>query len=88
MEKTGEIYNLGSGQGTKLADALDYLVSLARCSVEIQVDPTRIRPVDLPFLIADATKLRTQTGWEPRYTIKQTLTDMLDSFRAMMTQKA
>ena len=82
--KAGEIYNLGSGRGTKLADALDYLMTLARCSIEIQVDPARIRPVDLPLLIADASKLRSQTGWEPRYTIEQTLTDMLDTSRATL----
>ena len=77
----GEIYNLGSGRGTKIADALDHLVTLARCPVQVQVDPARIRPVDLPLLVADVTKLRAQTGWEPEYSIEQTLGDMLDGFR-------
>src|SRR4051794_13189569 len=35
----GEIYNLGTGQGTRLADALATLTTLARVPVEVHVDP-------------------------------------------------
>ena len=40
----GEIYNLGSGVGTKLADALATLTGLARVPIEVYVDPARVRP--------------------------------------------
>ena len=78
----GEIYNLGSGRGTKIADALEHLRSLASRPVAVRVDPARVRPVDLPLLVADAGKLRAATGWEPGYSIEQTLADMLESRRA------
>ncbi|HZW33029.1 MAG TPA: GDP-mannose 4,6-dehydratase [Isosphaeraceae bacterium] len=77
----GEVYNLGSGRGTKIADALEQLRSLVRAPVAVRVDPARVRPVDLPLLIADASKLRAATGWEPSLTIEQTLADMLESCR-------
>jgi GDP-4-dehydro-6-deoxy-D-mannose reductase len=77
----GEIYNLGSGQGTRIADALEQLCTLAARPVAVRVDPARVRPVDLPFLVADATKLRTATGWEPAIRIEQTLADMLTCCR-------
>jgi GDP-4-dehydro-6-deoxy-D-mannose reductase len=77
----GEIYNLGSGRGTRLADALDFLRSKASTPVEVFVDPARVRPVDQPLLVADASKLRAATGWEPAFTIEQTLVDMLDYWR-------
>ena len=77
----GEVYNLGSGRGTRIADALEALRSLARAAVEIHVDPARVRPVDQPLLVADASKLRAATGWEPRFSISQTLADMLDYWR-------
>jgi GDP-4-dehydro-6-deoxy-D-mannose reductase len=73
----GEIYNLGSGRGVKLADALAILRDRAGVPVEIYVDPARVRPVDQPLLVADATKLRQATGWEPSFTIERTLDDML-----------
>jgi GDP-4-dehydro-6-deoxy-D-mannose reductase len=75
--RPGEIYNLGSGRGTKVASALEYLRSLATAPIPMRVDPALVRPVDQPLLIADASKLRAAVGWEPRYTIEQTLSDML-----------
>jgi GDP-4-dehydro-6-deoxy-D-mannose reductase len=77
----GEVYNLGSGRGTKIADALEQLRLQARTPVPVRVDPGRVRPVDQPFLVADASKLRAAAGWEPQYTIEQTLADMLESAR-------
>jgi GDP-4-dehydro-6-deoxy-D-mannose reductase len=74
----GEIYNLGSGRGTRIAEALDHLRSLAARPIAVRVDPARVRPVDLPLLVADASKLRAATGWEPGYSIEQTLADMLE----------
>ncbi|HEY2157226.1 MAG TPA: GDP-mannose 4,6-dehydratase [Isosphaeraceae bacterium] len=80
----GEIYNLGSGRGTRLSDALAFLRSKATVPIEVFVDPARVRPVDQPLLVADASKLRAATGWEPAFTIEQTLGDMLDAWRATL----
>jgi GDP-4-dehydro-6-deoxy-D-mannose reductase len=77
----GEVYNLGSGRGTRLADALDALTALAQTPITVFVDPARVRPVDQPLLVADPSKLKTATGWEPRYPIAQTLADMLQYWR-------
>ncbi len=49
--------------------------------MEVRVDPSRMRPVDQPRLLADAGKLRAATGWEPRFTTEQTLADTLDYWR-------
>jgi GDP-4-dehydro-6-deoxy-D-mannose reductase len=83
----GEIYNLGRGEGTKIADALEYLRSQAQREVPVRVDSARVRPVDQPLLIADSSKLRSSVGWEPCYTIEQTLTDMLEFYRNMITTR-
>lgn len=80
----GEIYNLGTGYGTRIADALETLRSLARVPIEVHVDPARVRPVDQPLLVADASKLRAATGWAPAFTMEQTLADMLDYWRAVL----
>ena len=79
--RAGEIYNLGSGQGLKLADALHRLTELATRPIEVRVDPARVRPVDLPLLVADPSKLKAEVGWTPIYSIDQTLKDMLATFR-------
>jgi GDP-4-dehydro-6-deoxy-D-mannose reductase len=85
--EAGEIYNLGSGRGTRLADALATLTSLARVPIEVHVDPARVRPVDLPLLVADPSKLRAATGWEPRISIEQTLGDMLQDWRDTLARE-
>jgi GDP-4-dehydro-6-deoxy-D-mannose reductase len=85
--RSGEIYNLGSGRGTKIADALEHLRSVASRPVAVRVDPARVRPVDLPFLVADSSKLRAATGWEPGYSIEQTLADMLEGSRGVLSRQ-
>jgi GDP-4-dehydro-6-deoxy-D-mannose reductase len=77
----GEVYNLGSGRGTRLADALETLTTQAQTPITVFVDPARVRPVDQPLLVADPSKLRAATGWEPRFPIAQTLADMLQYWR-------
>jgi GDP-4-dehydro-6-deoxy-D-mannose reductase len=81
----GEIYNLGTGRGTKIANALEHLRSLAKTPISVRVDSARVRSVDQPLLVADASKLRAATGWEPYYTIEQTLADMLEFCRRSLS---
>jgi GDP-4-dehydro-6-deoxy-D-mannose reductase len=83
----GEVYNLGSGLGSKVADALEYLRLLAKAPVPIRINPARVRPVDQPLLIADVSKVRTTTGWKPSYTMTQTLTDMLNLCRKELSRQ-
>lgn len=82
--RPGEVYNIGTGRDVPLSAMLATLCRLARRPVEVVVDPDRVRPVDQPLLLADASKLRLDTGWEPRYTLDQTLADMLDAWRAAL----
>jgi GDP-4-dehydro-6-deoxy-D-mannose reductase len=77
----GEIYNIGTGRCVKLGEMLDILRSLATVPIPVRTDPARLRSVDQPLLLADASKLRAATGWQPAYTIEQTLSDMLASAR-------
>jgi GDP-4-dehydro-6-deoxy-D-mannose reductase len=86
--QSGEIYNLGSGQGVRIADALDQLRSLANRPVPVRVEAGRIRSVDQPLLVADSGKLLAATGWRPQYQIQQTLADMLAFYRKAIAAPA
>jgi GDP-4-dehydro-6-deoxy-D-mannose reductase len=77
----GEVYNLCTGVDLAVQTLADLLVGLARRPVELVTDPALLRPVDLPVLRGDATKLRTATGWAPRIPIEQTVADLLDDMR-------
>ena len=54
------------------------MCELAGIDVEVKIDPERLRPADTPELRGDASKLRRDTGWEPKYEIEDTLGALLD----------
>lgn len=77
----GEVYNIGSGRAYAIKEVLSILLSLSRVQVRVEVDPSRLRPSDVPILLADASKFRKLTGWEPKIPFEQTLRDLLDYWR-------
>jgi GDP-4-dehydro-6-deoxy-D-mannose reductase len=77
----GEAYNVCSGRPVELTTLLDILVSNSRVKITIKQSQQRMRPADIPFLLGDNSKLKACTGWEPRYAVEQTLSELLDYWR-------
>jgi len=77
----GEVYNIGSGRSYEIKYILDMLLSFSDKKITIETDPSLMRPVDVPDLVCDNTKLRKATGWEPKIPIEQTLRETLDYWR-------
>lgn len=82
MEKgqVGEVYNIGSGQGLSIQSMLDALVALASKPISIEVDPAKLRPLDVASIIADTSKI-TALGWQPTYTVSETLQRVVSYWR-------
>lgn len=78
----GETYNVGRGKAIAIQEILDMIVSLSKADIKVEVDPAKIRPVDVPIIEADTTKLREITGWEPKIELIQTIEETLDYWRA------
>jgi GDP-4-dehydro-6-deoxy-D-mannose reductase len=83
--KPGDVYNVATGKGYKVREMLDILLSFSTVKIETRQDPKRMRPSDVELLLGDATKLRQETGWEPKYKFEQTMRDLLDYWRARTT---
>jgi len=81
----GEVYNVASGVGHRVGDLLDRLLAHATIAIEARLDTARMRPSDIPVLIGDASRLREATGWEPLYSMDQSLLDTLDYWRAVLS---
>ena len=79
--KAGETYNVGSGHAVSIQDVLDLIISQSSAEVEVKVDPNKIRPVDVPIIEADTTKLREATGWERKIPLEQTIRETMDYWR-------
>ena len=86
--KPGEVYNIATGNGIKIREMLERLISLGKVEVKIEVDPERLRPSDVEILIGDASKFKADTGWEPRIPFEQTLNDLLDFWRKTLSRQA
>lgn|GEM_PF-3480 len=85
--RPGVIYNVCSGKAPALGEALRKLVSLSSVKVRVEVDPTKIRKTDIPYLTGTNAKLRRETGWAPRYPLDGTLTDLLEDWRARIQKE-
>ncbi|MDA8295052.1 MAG: GDP-mannose 4,6-dehydratase [Actinomycetota bacterium] len=80
----GEAYNVASGRTVTIAEVLDELVGLAKCPIEVVQDPALVRPVEVPVLSGDATRLAERTGWRAEIPLGQTLGDVLEHWRLQL----
>jgi UDP-glucose 4-epimerase len=72
--RAGEVYNLGSSQGLTNRQVLDCLAPLAaEAGYPVRINVLPSRPFDVPANVLNCTKLRTETGWQPRLTFAQAL---------------
>ena len=78
----GEVYNVCSGADLAVQDLADRLVAQARVPLRLEVDPSLLRPVELPVLRGSHDRLTAATGWEPEIPIDRTLRDLLEDWRA------
>ncbi len=83
--KPGVTYNVGSGNAIAIQSLLDEIISLSPKEIHVEIDKSRLRPSDVPIIEANIERLRNDTGWSPKYSLKETLKDTLDDWRSMTT---
>ncbi len=79
--RPGEVYNVCSGRDVSIREIADGLLKLAGTTLEFETDPTLVRPVEVPVLRGDPTRLVDATGWKPEVPLDQTLADVLAYWR-------
>jgi GDP-4-dehydro-6-deoxy-D-mannose reductase len=78
----GEAYNVCSGHDIAVQELADRLLAMAERPMRFETDPALLRPVDVPVLRGDHSRLTAATGWEPEIPLSRTLEDLLDDWRA------
>ncbi|MCI0673913.1 MAG: GDP-mannose 4,6-dehydratase, partial [Myxococcaceae bacterium] len=73
----GEAYNVCSGESRSIRSLLDALLCLAGVEARVEVDPARLRPVEIPTLSGSPAKLEA-LGWRQEHTLDQALMDVLE----------
>ena len=71
----GEIYNLASGEARSIEQMLERLMAVAGVAARVETDAARLRPVDVPLLTGDASKLRA-LGWAPERSADDALAEL------------
>jgi GDP-4-dehydro-6-deoxy-D-mannose reductase len=80
--RSGEIYNICSGQPISGHEILEGLCQAAGLKPEIKQDESRMRPSDTPIISGNHDKLAKDTGWQPEIPLEQTFTDIIADWRS------
>jgi len=75
------VYNVCSGKGVSIKKVLDSLLSLSEVEVEVREHQELIRKSDVTVLVGDCSKLKRDTGWQPRIGLRESLEDVLGWWR-------
>lgn len=80
--RPGELYNIASGKGHSVADAVAVFRKLSKATFEVKVTEAKLRKNDIPVLVGNGTKFVSCTGWKPRIPFEKTIEDLLNYWRA------
>jgi len=77
----GEAYNVCSGHAVTIASLAEKMAGLLSYGVTLVEDPALFRPVEVPVVVGNASKLMDVTGWKPTIPLTTTLLDVLEYWR-------
>lgn len=80
----GEVYNIGGGAVVSIGEVLEMLLALSPHPIAVEPNPDLLRPSDVPLFVADSTRLREATGWEPTIPLTRSLQEILDWWRGQI----
>ncbi len=78
--KSGEAYNIGSGVGMQMDDILKKLVALSDKEIVVVTDKSRLRPHDIPKMVANSAKIKA-LGWKTTIPLEETLERIISWYR-------
>jgi GDP-4-dehydro-6-deoxy-D-mannose reductase len=73
----GELYNVCSGRGLSIREIVTKLQNLMGIKVLLRTDENLLRPSDNRIIVGSNRKIRLKTGWEPRISLEQSLSDII-----------
>ena len=77
----GTPYNIGGNSVLTVGDFLEQLKKQSSVSIRSMVDKELLRPVDVTLQVPDITKFVNATGWQPRYSLEDSIDFLLNYYR-------
>ncbi|MFN8384173.1 MAG: GDP-mannose 4,6-dehydratase [Anaerolineales bacterium] len=84
--KPGQIYNVCSERGVAIKKCLSEMVSMSTRQLSSRVDADRVQKNDVPVQVGSYQKLHNATGWSPKISLKQSLSDLLNDWRVRVKE--
>ena len=81
---SGETYNVGSGRAISIQTLLDKILRYSSADISVKISAERLRPIDVPVIEADISKLQRVTHWSPEISIDTTLLETLNYWRQFL----
>lgn len=82
LENTGfDIFNLGRGIEYAVTEIVTTFETLLNEKITVEIDPARTRKVERMHLLADVSKLKQKTGWEPNWSIEDGIKDLIANWK-------
>ena len=78
MGEKGEVYNVCSAHGWPLREIIHKISNILKIDVELVSNPNLFRPNDNRAIIGSNEKLKRKLKWSPKYTLDQTLHEMIE----------
>ncbi len=76
--RIGKVYNVSSKESLSIDELLNRMIYKSKSKIKIKVDPKRFQALDVPSFVGDNTQLIKDTGWKRKYSVVQTINDVLD----------
>jgi GDP-4-dehydro-6-deoxy-D-mannose reductase len=73
----GEVYNISSGQGVAIGELASRILAMAGTDATLESDPSLVRPVDVPILVGDPSRLQDTTGWSAEHSLDTIIEDVI-----------
>jgi GDP-4-dehydro-6-deoxy-D-mannose reductase len=77
----GCVFNLSSGRSVQVQSILDMLIEISGLSVEIEIDPQRLRGPEIVTASGDNGAALEAFGWKPEIELSRTLGDVLEDWK-------
>ena len=75
------VLNVASGKPRRISDLLDVMVSASTRTFDVEIDPARLRPTEIPRIVGDASAVRRHFGWIPKYSVDELVVELLTYWR-------
>lgn len=81
--ESGSYYNIGGNFTCTVGEMLQKLISYSprKNDIKIEVEESRLRPIDADLQIPNISKFKKLTNWEPKYSFEKTMEDLLNYWR-------